>query len=258
MAAIDIDLQRKLPWSALNARALYLDVDGTLLDIAPTPDSVEVPAGLIDALATVAKRLDGALALVSGRPIGALDQLFRPLRFAAVGIHGAEVRTAGGPVHTADYLSRQLDGVRNVLAETIMQWPGAVLEDKGVALALHYRASKVDEHVIGRALRGMADLAGPEFLLMQGKRVFEIKAAALSKASGIAALHGTAPFADRLPVCIGDDITDESAFGYANENRGLSIQVGHSSSTLAQFRVTAPAEVRTWIIDLASSRENAS
>lgn len=258
MAAADIDLQRKLPWSALGARALYLDVDGTLLDIAPTPDSVEVPAGLIDSLAAVAKRLDGALALVSGRPIGALDQLFRPLRVAAVGIHGAEVRTAGGPVRTADYLSRQLDGVRNALAETITQWPGAVLEDKGIALALHYRASKVDARVIGRALQNMADLAGPEFILMQGKQVFEIKAAALTKASGIAALHGTKPFAGRVPVCIGDDVTDESAFGYANDNRGLSIHVGHSPTTLAQFRVTAPAEVRAWIAGLATNGESPS
>ena len=258
MPAVDIDLQRNLPWSALGTCALHLEVDGTLLDIAPTPDSVVVPAGLIDSLATVAERLDGALALVSGRPISALDLLFRPLRFAAVGIHGAEVRTAGGPVRTADYLSRQLDGVRAALAETITQWPGAVLEDKGVALALHYRASQVDERVIGRALQEMTILAGPEFALMEGKRVYEIKAAALSKASGIAALHGTAPFAGRVPVCIGDDVTDESAFAYANEARGISIHVGKSGSTLAQFRVTAPAGVRAWIANLAATGENTS
>lgn len=256
--AVDIELPRELPWGALGTHALFLDVDGTLLDIAPTPDSVVVPPGFVEALAIVAERLDGALALVSGRPIGALDSLFRPMRFAAIGIHGAEVRAAGGPVRTADYLARQLDGVRETLAREMAQWPGAALEDKGVALALHYRASTIDERVIGRRLEALANLAGPEFTLMHGKRVYELKPAALSKASGIAVLRAAAPFAGRLPVCMGDDVTDESAFEYANGARGLSIHVGNSDSTLARFRVASAAGVRAWIIGLATTGESHS
>lgn len=258
MAAADIDLADTLPWQVLESRALYLDVDGTLLDIAPTPESVEVPADLVSALDVVARRLEGALALVSGRPVGALDHLFRPLRFAAIGIHGAEVRRAGGPVRTADYLARQLDGVRGALAEAIGQWPGATLEDKGVSLAVHYRASRVDERVIGRVLAEIAGLAGPEFTLMRGKRVFEVKPSALTKASGIAALRADAPFAGRLPVCIGDDVTDESAFEYANGAQGMSICVGKGDSTAARYRVAAPADVRAWLTGLASALEHAT
>ena len=251
MAAVDIDLARQLPWTALASRALYLDVDGTLLDIAPAPDAVTIPPGLVEALAVVTARLDGALALVSGRPIDALDQLFRPLRFTAVGIHGAEVRTASGPLRTAGPLAQQLDGVRAALAQRMAQWPGTTLEDKGVALALHYRGAPVDGRVIGRELRDIARAAGPAFVLMQGKSVCELKPALLTKASGIATLRTTAPFADRAPLCLGDDVTDESAFRFANENRGLSIHVGDSATTLAQRRVAAPGQVRAWLAGLA-------
>ncbi|MGE0581204.1 MAG: trehalose-phosphatase [Steroidobacteraceae bacterium] len=253
MAVADIDLARELPREALARHALYLDVDGTLLDIAPTPEAVVVPPGLVDALAAVSARLDGALALVSGRPIGALDRLFQPLRLATVGIHGAEVRPVGGPVRTADHLARQLDGVRRELTVRIAQWPGAWLEDKGVALALHYRASAVDAGVIGRALQDIANAAGPEFVLMEGKCVYELKPAALSKASGIAVLRGTVPFVDRIPLCIGDDVTDESAFQYANSVQGVSVHVGSSASTVARWRVAAPGVVRAWLADLAGS-----
>ncbi len=254
--AVAIELTQELTWHTLRSRALYLDVDGTLLDIAPTPEAVAVPPGLIAALESVAKRLDGALALVSGRPIGALDQLFRPLRFAAVGIHGAEVRTAGDPTRTADYLARQLDGIRAALVSYIAQWPGALVEDKGLALAVHYRGSTVDSQVIGRVMRDLTAFAGPEFMLLAGKSVFELKPAALSKATGIATLGGTAKFAGRTPVCIGDDVTDESAFAYANEAQGLSIHVGTFQSTVACYRVARPADVRAWLLALAAAPEN--
>lgn len=252
-----IALERLLPWHELRASALYLDVDGTLLDIAPTPDAVVVPAGLIAALGRIGAHLGGALALVSGRPVGALDRLFRPLRLAAVGIHGAEVRTAGDPPRTADYLARQLDGIRDALATRIAEWPGAFVEDKGLALALHHRASPVDERVIGRAMAALADLAGPEFVLLHGKAVFELKPAALSKATGIATLHGTAKFAGRRPVCIGDDLTDESAFEYAGEMQGISVRVGDAGPTVAQYRVNTPGEVRAWLAHLAATAEGA-
>lgn len=250
-----VALEHLLPWHALRSSALYLDVDGTLLDIAPMPDAVVVPPGLVAALEQVGAHLGGALALVSGRSIGTLDRLFRPLRFAAVGIHGAEVRTAGDPPRTADYLARQLDGIRDALAARIAEWPGTFVEDKGLALALHHRASEVDERVIGREMAALADLAGPEFVLLHGKSVFEVKPAALSKATGIATLHGTAKFAGRRPVCIGDDLTDESAFEYADERQGISIRVGDGEATRAQYRVDTPAQVRAWLSHLAASAE---
>ncbi|MGD9597568.1 MAG: trehalose-phosphatase [Steroidobacteraceae bacterium] len=259
-----IALDRELGWTALRPCALYLDVDGTLLDIAPAPDAVQVSPALTAALGAVAQGLDGALALVSGRTLAELDRLFRPLRVAAVGIHGAEVRTAGDPPRTADYLARQLDGIRAELAARVAEWPGTFVEDKGLALALHHRASRVDERVIGRAMAALADLAGPEFVLLHGKRVFELKPAALSKATGIATLHGTAKFAGRTPVCIGDDLTDESAFEYANLAGGLSIRVGAAAgadgtaASAARRRVDSPADVRAWLAGLAAGVESAS
>jgi trehalose 6-phosphate phosphatase len=250
-----IDLPRQLGWSALHGRALYLDVDGTLLDIAPRPDAVVVPGALPGALARIAQRLDGALALVSGRQIDTLDRLFHPQRFPTVGVHGAEVRADSVPATTARHFARHLDGARAALAARMTQWPGALLEDKGIALAVHYRDAAALEGVIRETMQRLAARAGAEFTLLQGKFVLELKPAALSKASGISTLRDVAPFANRAPVYLGDDVTDESAFALVNEAQGLSVRVGPPAGTLARYRVDAPATVRAWLHGLADSQE---
>lgn len=254
--AVAIDLQRELGWPVLQARALYLDVDGTLLDIASTPDAVDVPAALTAALAAVAARLGGALALVSGRPIDELDRLFDPLRLAAVGVHGAEVRTADRPLRAADTFVRHLDAVRETLAAKLPQWPGALVEDKGPALAVHYRNAPASECAIRNTMETLSAHAGPQFTLLRGKHVFELKPARLDKASGIAVLREVAPFAGRAPVSIGDDVTDESAFAYANAVQGISIHVGNVRTSVAQYRVDAPRVVRAWLAALAAEVED--
>lgn len=249
--AADIDLPRELGWPALRSRALYLDVDGTLLDLADTPDRVGAPAGLVAVLDAVGTRLGGALALVSGRPVEDLDRLFAPLRLAAVGVHGAQVRPADGPLRAADAFGQRLDRVREALAGRLAQWPGALVEDKGLALAVHYRNAPASEDAIRGAMQRLASLAGPKFALLHGKHVFELKPAALNKGSGIALLREAAPFAGRLPICIGDDVTDEAAFAYANAAHGTSIVVGDVARSAAQFRVEAPGTVRAWLTSLA-------
>lgn len=248
-----LDLAQQLGWSALRGRALYLDVDGTLLDLAPSPDAVVVPDELPGALATVAKRLDGALALVSGRRIDTLDRLFHPRKFTAVGVHGAELRAEAAPATGATHFERLLDEARVALAARMPHWPGALLEDKGIALGVHYRGAAAFEHAIREAMQQLAQRAGPEFTLLQGKAVLELKPAALSKATGIGALRAAAPFADRVPVYLGDDVTDESAFALVNEAQGLSVRIGPPAATLARYRVDAPATVRAWLYRLAHS-----
>lgn len=252
-----IDLPRQLGWSALRGRALYLDVDGTLLDLAPSPDAVVVPERLPGALAAIAERLDGALALVSGRQIDTLDRLFHPQNFAAVGVHGAELRADAMPPTDAEHFARGLDDARAALASHMAQWPGALLEDKGLALAVHYRGAAALEGAIREVMQQLAVRSGAVTLL-QGKFVLELKPAALSKATGIAALRGAAPFADRVPVYLGDDVTDESAFALVNEAQGLSVRVGPPAGTLARYRVDAPATVRAWLDGLAHSSAGAT
>jgi len=250
-----IDLPRQLGWSTLRGRALYLDVDGTLLDIAPNPDAVVVPGELPGALATIAQRLGGALALVSGRRIDTLDRLFHPQRFPAVGVHGAEVRADLAPPTAAGHFARYLDEARATLAARMAQWPGTLLEDKGIALAVHYRDAAALEGAIRETMQRLATRAGAEFTLLQGKFVLELKPTALSKASGISTLRDAAPFADRAPVYLGDDVTDESAFALVNEAQGLSVRVGLPAGTLARYHVDSPATVRAWLHGLADPDE---
>lgn len=253
-----IDLPQQLGWSTLRGRALYLDVDGTLLDLAPSPDAVVVPGQLPGALAAIAARLDGALALVSGRQIDSLDRLFHPQKFAAVGVHGAELRADSVPSGYPAPLAQPLDQARATLAGHLAQWPGALLEDKGLALAVHYRAAAALEDPIRAAMQQLASRAGSAFTLLQGKFVLELKPAAVSKGTGIATLRAAPPFADRVPVYVGDDVTDESAFALVNEAQGLSVRVGPAAGTLARFRVDAPATVRAWLLGLADSQEGAA
>lgn len=250
-----IDLPQQLGWGTLRGQALFLDVDGTLLDLAARPDAVVVPGALPGALERIAQRLGGALALVSGRQIATLDRLFHPQQFAAVGVHGAELRADSLPPGPATALAQPLEAARAALARLMAQWPGALLEDKGLALAVHYRAAPALEEPIHTAMQQLASQAGSAFTLLRGKFVFELKPADLSKGSGIAALRATAPFADRSPVYLGDDVTDESAFALANEAQGLSVRVGPAAGTLARYRVDAPATVRAWLYGLADSPE---
>lgn len=234
---------------------LFLDVDGTLLEIAPTPDAVVVDDALRILLRRVREALDGSLALVSGRSLGQLDALFAPDIWPAAGLHGLERRDAEGRVHFAGAADPALDDARQSLAEVVARAPGALLEDKGRSLAVHYRAAPALEHVLRRELRAIATRLGDDFHVLEGRRVLELKPVAATKARAIEAFMTEAPFAGRLPMFIGDDVTDLDGFAAVEAAGGVSIAVGDRVE--AMLRVASPRDVRVLLADLADRRVNA-
>jgi trehalose 6-phosphate phosphatase len=241
-----------LPSLNLHEIAVLLDVDGTILDIAPTPGEVAVPASLRTTLARLSRETGGALALVSGRPLGDLDRLFAPLRLPAVGGHGAELRvTAEGEAEAGG--AGPLDGdLRDRLAGIAGNAPGVLIEDKGYALAVHYRLAPAQERAVKQAVAAIqADWPPDSMEVLPGKSVLEIKPAGFDKGAGIRALMRHQPFAGRRPVFIGDDTTDESAFAVLPEFGGIGLSVGREISGTSYCFAT-PTEVRGWLQRLST------
>lgn len=231
----------------LKHHAVLLDVDGTLLDIAPTPRAVMVPASLRDALARISEQAGGALALVSGRPVHELDDIFMPLRLPVIGGHGAEIRPS---IDGATYQLRAapLDPkLKQRLKQIASNHPGVTIEDKGYSVALHYRsrpeAGPRLQQAVGRLCRAQPASAVE---LLAGKAVIEVKTAGFNKGTAVRELMTYPPFAGRIPIFIGDDITDEHAFAAMPEYNGLAISVGRKLPGVAA-RFQSPAEVREWL-----------
>jgi len=228
-----------------DAACLFLDVDGTLVDFAPTPDEVRVDAELVDLLRAIELRTGGALALVSGRSIAELDRLFAPLSLPAAGVHGFERRDAQGAFHRQSLLDEHLLPARNALAQVVAAHAGLLLEDKGAALALHYRRAPQLETEARTALVRLLDSLLPEYELLEGDAVLEIKPASHSKASAIEAFLREPPFAGRIPVFIGDDLGDFDGFVAVRKQHGMGIAVG--DRVAADWRLADPAAVRAWL-----------
>jgi trehalose 6-phosphate phosphatase len=236
--------------------ALFLDVDGTLLELAPTPDAVVVPNGLIDTLDLVSRRLNGALALVSGRALGTLDGLFAPWRFPGAGQHGGEIRlspVAPAIVH-ADAQAVAIATARlEMLAGTL---PGVFVEPKGVSTAIHYRQAPQAESAIRAALPRV--LAGLETRLeaTSAKMAFDIRTRGLTKGTAISVLCAMPPFAGRTPVMVGDDRTDEDGFAEVAARGGMGVLVGTPRATQAHWRLDSPADTRHWLESLVRMPRN--
>lgn len=231
---------------------MLLDVDGTLLDIAATPPTVEVPRRLKQALGSIRTRTDGATAFVSGRPLAELDRLFAPLRLAAVAGHGAELRVAGN-AEPHRYDTPIGGDLRRRLVAFAQANDGIILEDKGYSLALHYRLAPERAAEVHAAVAA-ACAAYPQHSIemLMGKAVIEVKSIAFNKGTGVRELMKFAPFRGRRPIFIGDDVTDEQAFAVLPEFGGLGFSVGRELPTLAGFFGT-PNDVRAWLYRLADS-----
>ncbi len=231
--------------------ALLLDVDGTLLHIAETPDGVVRSATLCHLLSRLVPALDGAVALISGRTIEDLDRLFAPLKPPAAGLHGLEHRNAQGQVSTLGE-AKALDHLRAPLAEFAAGHKGLLLEDKGRALAFHYRLAPQREaevkHKIETLTGGTQDLR-----TIHGKMVVEIKPRHADKGSAVRAFMAEAPFRGRIPVFLGDDVTDEDAFEAVNDLNGLSICVDPAQETAARYRLNGVDQVLQWLARIADS-----
>jgi trehalose 6-phosphate phosphatase len=228
--------------------AFFLDIDGTLLDIAPTPKSVHTAKADCKLVAALYDKADGALALVSGRSLAMIDELFAPLRLPAAGQHGVERRDARGRVHrprvSSDVLGRAAETIR-AFAE---RHSGLVFENKGYSMALHYRLAP---HLAGAAhavVREAARALGAGVEVQRGKMVAELKPAGHDKGRAIAAFMREKPFAGRVPVFLGDDLTDEHGFRVVQEAGGHAVKVG-SGSTIARWRLANPAAARAWLQD---------
>jgi trehalose 6-phosphate phosphatase len=226
---------------------LFLDVDGTLLDLAPTPDAVVVSDALIDELASAERRLDGALALVSGRPVVELDRLFKPLRLRASGVHGGEIRySPHEPIKSL--LNQKLpEAAWADLQRVLEEFPGTFAENKGVSFAVHYNlAGPVEEELFAALKRYGSRLAafGPEVL--RGRLVFEIKLPGFDKGAAIKRFMAHSPFAGRRPVFIADDKLDRPGFDAVQALGGVAFSVGSEISGLSGT-FSHPAAVRAWL-----------
>lgn len=235
-------------------KAFFIDFDGTLVDIALSPEDVVVPPFLPPLLADLAEVHGGAVAILTGRAIATVDRFLAPLRLPGCGQHGLELRLPDGST-TGTRSIVEIAPVRLRLAALADRLPdGVLIEDKGLAIAVHYRgnpsAGAVVEAMVSRALAGVA---GP-FRLRHGKMVVEVTLTGASKGTALRHLMATATFAGRRPIVFGDDLTDDEAFVAARAFGGVSFQVGARVDHRADFEVGGISDVHWLIRDFAVER----
>lgn len=226
--------------------AFFLDLDGTLLEHAERPEAVRVDAAMRGLLTGLHAGACGAVALISGRSVADIDRLCAPLVLAAAGQHGVERRDAAGRMHRHAFPEQPLRRAAARLAAYAAQHPGLVLEDKGYNLALHYRLAPWQADAVRELVEGAAAQLGEGFEVQAGKMVFELKPGGRDKGTAIEEFMAEAPFRDRTPVFVGDDLTDEFGFGVVNRLGGQSIKVG-DGATKARWRIADAAAVRRWL-----------
>lgn len=246
-------LKRPPRLAAGGTLAIFVDLDGTLVDIADTPSQIAIDAGLRDLLARVHDACGGALALVSGRAIADLDAHLAPLQLPLAGQHGLERRDSAGRMHRMPGHERLLP-VKQALAEVLLRHPEVLVEDKGLSLAVHYRLKPRLAPWLHRMLRALITTMPSEFTLQRGKRVIELRLAGADKGAAIAAFCAEPPFLGRRPVFVGDDVTDEHGFAMVNAARGISVKVG-AGTTVAGHRLPDVAEVLGWLETLVEDRK---
>ena len=241
----------------LDECAILLDIDGTLLELAPTPREVWVPPGLATTLNSLLMRTSGALALVSGRSLNDIDLIFAPEQFPAVGGHGAEMRISTDSEAVATHAPPMDKELKRRLAAIARLSPGILLEDKGYSLALHYRLAPHAEKAIYAAVSLIrADLPNAPIEVLPGKCVCEIKHSGFNKATGVLELMTHEPFRGRRPIFIGDDVTDETVFAIMPDLDGLAFSVGRRAQGVADH-FDEPRDVREWLARLLDTEKAA-
>jgi trehalose 6-phosphate phosphatase len=231
--------------------AILLDVDGTILDLAPTPREVFVPRSLRETLERLWQRTGGAVAFVSGRTIAELDLIFSPLQLPAIGGHGAELRSVAGAAPQTPRLPPLDPKIKRQFAEIAEAGPGIILEDKGYSLALHYRlAPHKERFVLDAANTICRSLDANAIELLPGKLMLEIKQAGFSKATAVRELMTYSPFSERLPIFLGDDVTDLGVFDVLPDFKGIGISVGRRVAGVNSC-FERPADVRRWLEEIS-------
>lgn len=238
-----------------HAVALYLDVDGTLLEVALTPTSVRVPPALAGLLQSLQVDFDGAVAIITGRRIADADQLLAPFRSVAAGVHGAEVRTSLGDAIVS--LSPSFDAaVTHSIAAIVDQMPGIVLEHKGSGLALHYRLAPDRQSDLLLALQALLPRHHGQFTICGGRKVIEVLPVGFSKGRALRQMAELPAFRNRTPVMIGDDVADETAFIAAHELGGVGLKVAGENFPAATADFSGPADVISWLTHLRDLSRN--
>jgi trehalose 6-phosphate phosphatase len=229
--------------------AFFFDFDGTLAEIAEKPEAVRFEARAKEALDRLCRDTGGAVAIITGREADAVDAFFAPLRLAIAGVHGLELRKPDGSGRSAAVDEKAANDVETALAARVEAHPGLLLERKRGALALHYRGNPARE---AECLRWMEEAAAPfrQVVLTRGKMVVEARFHRATKGTALLDFYAEAPFAGRVPVFAGDDVTDEDAFAAVNRFDGISIKVGEGA-TAARYRAKAVASFIDWLCRLA-------
>lgn len=233
--------------------ALFLDFDGTLVSLAAHPDDVHVSPRLKALLGELDKTFDGAVAVVSGRPLDQLERLLAPVSLPMAGIHGLEWRDADGTRHSAIDQPAQLASCRDALADFVEAHGGLHYEDKGVSLTLHYRGAPELAETCREFFKSQHRALGDTFELVPGKCVLELRPSGYHKGTAVARmLDETLAFQGRTPVFIGDDVTDEDAFRVVNDRGGHSVRVGSKNETAASCYIESVQEVLAWLESLTT------
>lgn len=227
--------------------ALFTDFDGTLVAIEDRPDGVRVAPGLPDLLRRIEARLDGALAVISGRSLATIDALLDGSVVAVAGVHGLERRAATGLVMREPLPEGALEAARSALGAFAEAHAGVLLEDKGAGLALHYRRAPQHEAACREAVAELARRHGDAFVVQPGKMVEELRARGGTKGDAVTRFMDEAPFRGRTPVFVGDDLTDEESFRLVNQRGGLSLRVGAASGSAARHVIADVSAVHRWL-----------
>lgn len=235
---------------SLTDTAFFFDFDGTLVDLAPTPDGIHVPDSLPAMLSELRTLARGAVAIVSGRGIDSIDSFLGLADLPVAGLHGAERRDANGDTMRVGFNDERLLRIERELAAVVERNPGTLIEIKGAAVALHFRNAPEREGVAREAAERLVAEYPDAYVLQPGKMVFEIKPKGVDKGRAITAFLGEPPFAGRRPVFAGDDLTDEKGFAVVDAAGGLSIKIG-AGDTSAKTRLDSVeamrAQIAQWI-----------
>jgi trehalose 6-phosphate phosphatase len=238
--------------------ALFLDVDGTLLDLAERPDEVVMPAGLLATLAEAEHKVEGALALVSGRAIDDLDRLFEPLRLRASGVHGAQMRfDPSEPAAQSQGAVELPASLWAALTRAVGEFPGAFAENKRFSFAVHYRLAQGLEKSLRETVMRLID-SQPQTAIevVNAHYAFELKVPGFDKGKAIATFLSCPRFRGRTPIFVGDDETDEAGFAVVSTRGGFAFSVGRRRPR-AFDAFARPSEVRQWLADFAASGDGA-
>lgn len=227
-------------------RAYFFDIDGTLVDFAPSPDRVSLDLAIRKLIEGLCAQTGGAVAIISGRALPDIDRLFPDVRLPAAGQHGLERRNAAGHISRHAFPSDELARARSELALTALGHPGLLLEDKGLSLALHYRGAPLLGGFAHRVVRAIVARSGPLYCVQKGKCIVEMKPAGRDKGVAVLEFMEEEPFRGRVPVFVGDDVTDEFGFAAVNQLQGYAVKVGAGRS-VAPWRLRNVQAVRAWL-----------